>query len=122
MPVENPTWWRDAVVYQVYIRSFADGNGDGLGDIAGLRERLGHIADLGVDVQITELDVQQGGNQAAIFASVTRACLAVARCTGITVWGIRDSDSWRTGENPLLFDANGNKKAAYRAMRNMNIR
>ena len=49
MPVENPTWWRDAVVYQVYIRSFADGNGDGLGDIAGLRERLGHIADLGVD-------------------------------------------------------------------------
>ena len=33
-------WWRDAVIYQVYIRSFADGNGDGLGDIAGLRSRL----------------------------------------------------------------------------------
>jgi alpha-glucosidase len=47
--VENPTWWRDAVVYQVYIRSFADGNGDGLGDIAGLRARLEHIAGLGVD-------------------------------------------------------------------------
>ena len=43
------TWWRDAVIYQVYIRSFADGDGDGLGDIAGLRSRLGHIADLGVD-------------------------------------------------------------------------
>ena len=42
-------WWRSAVVYQVYIRSFADGNGDGIGDIAGLRARLGYIADLGVD-------------------------------------------------------------------------
>ncbi len=42
-------WWRDAVIYQVYIRSFADGDGDGLGDIAGLRSRLGYLADLGVD-------------------------------------------------------------------------
>jgi alpha-glucosidase len=42
-------WWRSAVIYQVYIRSFADGNGDGLGDIAGLRSRLSYIADLGVD-------------------------------------------------------------------------
>ena len=42
-------WWRHAVVYQVYIRSFADGNGDGLGDISGLRARLDHLAALGVD-------------------------------------------------------------------------
>ncbi len=42
-------WWRSAVIYQVYIRSFADGDGDGLGDIAGLRSRLDHIASLGVD-------------------------------------------------------------------------
>jgi alpha-glucosidase len=42
-------WWRSAVIYQVYIRSFADGNGDGLGDIAGLRSRLPYLADLGVD-------------------------------------------------------------------------
>ncbi len=42
-------WWRDAVVYQVYIRSFADGNGDGLGDVAGIRARLGYLRDLGVD-------------------------------------------------------------------------
>src|SRR5438105_1871956 len=44
-----PDWWRSAVFYQVYIRSFADGNGDGVGDIAGLRERLPYLRDLGVD-------------------------------------------------------------------------
>ncbi|HEX3540035.1 MAG TPA: glycoside hydrolase family 13 protein [Acidimicrobiales bacterium] len=42
-------WWRSAVIYQVYIRSFADGNGDGLGDIAGVRAKLDYLADLGVD-------------------------------------------------------------------------
>ncbi|MCV2491723.1 glycoside hydrolase family 13 protein [Geodermatophilus sp. YIM 151500] len=42
-------WWRSAVVYEVYLRSFADGDGDGVGDLAGLRSRLDHLADLGVD-------------------------------------------------------------------------
>ncbi|MBO3752498.1 glycoside hydrolase family 13 protein [Streptosporangiaceae bacterium NEAU-GS5] len=42
-------WWRDAVIYQVYVRSFADGNGDGVGDLLGARSRLGHLAELGVD-------------------------------------------------------------------------
>ncbi|RSM38658.1 1,4-beta-xylanase, partial [Actinoplanes sp. ATCC 53533] len=46
---------------------------------------LQRFADLGVDVQITELDIAQGGNQANIYSTVTRACLAVTRCTGITV-------------------------------------
>jgi len=76
---------------------------------------LQRFANLGVDVQITELDIA-GSNQANVYSTVTKACLAVSRCTGITVWGIRDSDSWRTGQNPLLFDANGNKKAAYTAV------
>ncbi|MCR6649193.1 MAG: endo-1,4-beta-xylanase [Cellulomonas sp.] len=79
---------------------------------------LQRFADLGVDVQITELDIEQGGNQANMYAAVTNACLAVARCNGITVWGVRDSDSWRTGANPLLFDASGNKKAAYTSVLN----
>ena len=45
---ERP-WWREAVVYQVYIRSFADANGDGIGDIKGVRARLPYLAALGVD-------------------------------------------------------------------------
>ncbi|MGB3485947.1 MAG: glycoside hydrolase family 13 protein [Mycobacterium sp.] len=43
------SWWKTAVVYQVYIRSFADGNGDGIGDIAGLTARLPYLAALGID-------------------------------------------------------------------------
>ncbi len=42
-------WWREAVVYQVYVRSFADSNGDGIGDLAGVRAHLPYLRDLGVD-------------------------------------------------------------------------
>src|SRR5262245_38621181 len=42
-------WWEHAVVYQVYVRSFADANGDGIGDLEGLRRRLDYVASLGVD-------------------------------------------------------------------------
>ncbi|HEU5127422.1 MAG TPA: glycoside hydrolase family 13 protein [Glycomyces sp.] len=42
-------WWRDAVIYQVYPRSFADANGDGMGDLAGVRDRMPYLAKLGVD-------------------------------------------------------------------------
>lgn len=45
----DPLWWRSAVIYQIYIRSFADGNGDGTGDIEGVRSRLQYLRDLGVD-------------------------------------------------------------------------
>ena len=75
---------------------------------------LQRFSDLGVEVQITELDIQTGGNQANMYAGVTNACMKVARCKGITTWGVRDTDSWRgTAAAPLLFDGSGNKKAAY---------
>ena len=48
-PTTDPLWWRSAVIYQVYIRSFADGNGDGTGDLAGVRSRLTYLRDRGVD-------------------------------------------------------------------------
>ena len=42
-------WWKDAVIYQIYPRSFQDSNGDGIGDIPGIISRLDHIRDLGAD-------------------------------------------------------------------------
>ncbi|MEE1751323.1 glycoside hydrolase family 13 protein [Streptomyces sp. SP18CS02] len=45
----RPDWWRRAVIYQVYVRSFADSDGDGIGDLRGARERLPHLAGLGAD-------------------------------------------------------------------------
>jgi alpha-glucosidase len=48
-PGGDDEWWRDAVIYQVYVRSFADANGDGTGDLAGVRSRLPYLRDLGVD-------------------------------------------------------------------------
>src|ERR1041384_5728611 len=43
-------WWRDAVFYQTYIRSFQDSNGDGIGDLNGITSRLDYIKSLGIDV------------------------------------------------------------------------
>ncbi len=48
-PNTTPAWWRDAVIYQVYLPSFADSNGDGWGDLAGVRSKLGYLRGLGVD-------------------------------------------------------------------------
>lgn len=44
------TWWKEAVVYQIYPRSFMDSNGDGIGDINGITEKLGYLKELGIDV------------------------------------------------------------------------
>ena len=49
VPQQAPDWWRHAVIYEVYPRSFADGNGDGVGDLAGVRSRLPYLASLGID-------------------------------------------------------------------------
>ncbi len=47
---QSKHWWKEAVAYQIYPRSFADSNGDGIGDIPGIIEKLDHVADLGIDV------------------------------------------------------------------------
>lgn len=46
----NRKWWKEAVVYQVYPRSFKDANGDGIGDLKGIISKLDYIKSLGVDV------------------------------------------------------------------------
>ncbi|MDG6107251.1 endo-1,4-beta-xylanase [Dactylosporangium aurantiacum] len=72
------------------------------------------FAALGVDVEITELDIGGSGTaQSDGYRRVVSACVAVSRCTGITVWGVRDTDSWRANLTPLLFDAAGARKPAY---------
>ncbi|MFG1861870.1 endo-1,4-beta-xylanase [Microbispora bryophytorum] len=81
------------------------------------QQNIAQFAALGVDVQITELDIGGSGSaQADAYRRVTQACTAVPRCTGMTVWGITDKYSWRSGDNPLLFDGNFNKKQAYTAV------
>jgi endo-1,4-beta-xylanase len=75
---------------------------------------LSSFAALGVDVALTEADVTNASTSQ--YQGLTQACMNVPRCVGITTWGIRDSDSWRGSENPLLFDRNSNPKAAYSAV------
>lgn len=43
-------WWKDAIIYQIYPKSFQDANGDGIGDIKGITQRLGYLQELGVNV------------------------------------------------------------------------
>ena len=45
----SENWWDNAVIYQIYPRSFCDGDGDGIGDLNGITSKLDYIADLGVD-------------------------------------------------------------------------
>ncbi|MDW3845245.1 endo-1,4-beta-xylanase [Micromonospora sp. BRA006-A] len=78
---------------------------------------LQNFAALGVDVALTEVDVTNSSTSQ--YAGLTQACINVPRCIGITVWGVRDSDSWRSNESPLLFDGGGNKKAAYNSVLNV---
>ncbi|WP_461025615.1 endo-1,4-beta-xylanase [Streptomyces sparsus] len=100
----------DCVGFQSHFNSNSPVPGD-------YQQNLQRFADLGVEVQITELDIEGSGTaQANDYRRVVEACLAVSRCTGITVWGVTDKYSWRSGGTPLLFDGDYNKKPAYHAV------
>ncbi|MFF5263461.1 endo-1,4-beta-xylanase [Actinomadura viridis] len=125
--IENWTWAKTQAVYNM-VRDFKQRGvpidcvgfqshfNSGSPYNSNFRTTLQSFAALGVDVAITELDIQ--GASATTYANVTNDCLAVSRCLGITVWGVRDTDSWRAEQTPLLFDGNGNKKAAYTSVLN----
>jgi endo-1,4-beta-xylanase len=125
--VENWTWAKTQAMYNM-VRDFKQRGvpidcvgfqshfNSGSPYDSNFRTTLQNFAALGVDVAVTELDIQ--GASPTTYANVVNDCLAVSRCLGITVWGVRDSDSWRSGDTPLLFNNNGSKKPAYTAVLN----
>ncbi|MFI1002619.1 endo-1,4-beta-xylanase [Streptomyces galbus] len=125
--IENWTWAKTQGVYNM-VRDFKQRGvpidcvgfqshfNSGSPYNSNFRTTLQSFAALGVDVAITELDIQ--GASSSTYAAVTNDCLAVSRCLGITVWGVRDSDSWRSGDTPLLFNGDGSKKPAYTSVLN----
>ncbi|KAF1972366.1 hypothetical protein BU23DRAFT_590120 [Bimuria novae-zelandiae CBS 107.79] len=63
---------------------------------------------------MTELDIK--GASASDYTTAVKACLNKEKCVGVTVWGVSDKDSWRKGENPLLFNQGFKAKEAYNAL------
>lgn len=123
--VENWTWAKTQAMYSM-VRDFKQRGvpidcvgfqshfNSGSPYNSNFRTTLQNFAALGVDVAVTELDIQ--GASPTTYANVVNDCLAVERCLGVTVWGVRDSDSWRSEHTPLLFNNDGSKKAAYNAV------
>ncbi|GAB1526524.1 hypothetical protein RhiTH_009691 [Rhizoctonia solani] len=85
------------------------------GGAGGLLGAMQALAGTGVpEVAITELDIASAnGND---YATAVKACTQVPSCVGITVWGVSDKDSWRSGSSPLLFNGSYQKKAAYNSV------
>ncbi|CAI6339338.1 unnamed protein product [Periconia digitata] len=77
-------------------------------------QALSDLCGVASECAITELDIK--GASADDYTLVTKACLDLENCVGITVWGVSDKYSWRQGDDPLLFDGNFQAKPAYDAI------
>ena len=86
--------------------------------VSGTSDALQVLAKSGVsEVAITELDI--AGAAPEDYEEVTQACLDLEECVGITVWGVTDSQSWRSSDSPTLFDGSYQPKEAYTALVDM---
>ncbi|RMZ72760.1 glycosyl hydrolase family 10 [Pyrenophora seminiperda CCB06] len=122
----------DGVGFQAHLASEATPSAGPLPSLAVLTKSLQDVADLGVDVAYTELDIRCNtpatsaklAVAATAWARVAQSCLDVKRCVGITVWGVSDKYSWIPGVFPgegsaLLWDDNFMKKPAYTSFLNV---
>ncbi len=109
-------WWRHAVVYQIYPRSFADANGDGVGDIAGMRAKLPHLAALGVDaiwispwypspMKDAGYDVSDYRDIEPVFGTLEEADLLIAEAHAAGIKVIIDIVPNHTSDQHALFQA-----------------
>ena len=107
-------WWRHAVVYQIYPRSFADANGDGVGDVAGMRSKIPHLAALGVDaiwispwypspMKDAGYDVSDYRDIEPVFGTLAEADAMVAEAHDLGIKVIIDIVPNHTSDQHVLF-------------------
>jgi endo-1,4-beta-xylanase len=84
------------------------------GQAAGFKAALKSLCAVVPECAVTELDIVNAKPEE--YALVVKACLEIENCVGVTVWGVRDSDSWRKDKTPLLFGNGYDAKPAYKAI------
>ncbi|KAF2091183.1 glycoside hydrolase family 10 protein [Saccharata proteae CBS 121410] len=121
--LDNPSWTKIKTLTSKVKTWISEGIPiDGIGsqshlaanETSGVEGALSALCEAASECAITELDIS--GGAASDYVKVTDACLAVTGCVGVTVWGVRDEDSWRSSTSPLLFDSSYQPKSAYTAI------
>ena len=101
---DNPQWYKDAVIYEVHVRAFCDGNGDGIGDFLGLTEKLDYLQDLGVTASgclpFYPSPLRDDGYDIADYTASTRT---TARCT-ISSLSPRGASAWNPGHHRVGYE------------------